>query len=813
MTNIYNIKVLRNILVLIFFFSISTFAQNENIAVKSFKILSHDLDAKTYYPRIDQNGDKAALIKVVTTEKGFAWEGDGNGIVASEYKTGEYWIYIPYGSKRLTIKHSKLGVLRNYVYPIPIKAATVYEMVLATGKVVTTVEDYVPETQWLIISGEPEKASVYINNEYVGETPYQAELALGEYDYRIEYPMYNTKAGKITLSEAYGKKYLNSNLSSNYGVIRITSSPESGADVFLDGKNTGMKTPCELTEVSSGEHNIMLKQNWYLPQTEKVVVSVGESKLLNFAMKANYANVVIKTDSLSSVFVDDQFIGKGNQVKRVSNGFHTIRVNKKGHKDVTVKYKAVLGEEKHFDLNPKPIYGRLKIISTPFDAEVVLNGKEYGTTPMNIPNIVIGEYNLQIKKDGFISHKEVINVEEDKTKRVEITLETGTDVIAGEKELDVIPREVVADVMVREEESGDIVGKVGTDAIVIEKGAGVITDAKEIISFNCHKSFIYSTSFSHDGKYISTASRDKTAKIWDAKSGKLLHTLIGHTSIVYSAMFSPDDKYIVTASADETAKIWDVESGKLLHTLIGHASIIYSAMFSPDGKYIVTSSADETAKIWNAKSGKLLDTLRGHNGSVYLALFTPDDRFVITASGDNTAKVWNNRNGKYVFTLKGHVDDVHNISCSPDGRYIVTVSGDKTAKIWDSKSGKLLHTLIGHDDFIKSAMFSPDGKYIVTSSGDKTAKIWESKSGKLLHTLNGNLGSVNTALYSPDGKYIITASGDKNVKIWDSKSGSLILMLRNDGNVHSALFSPNGKYIVTISSGKEEMAQIWKVIY
>jgi WD domain, G-beta repeat len=68
---------------------------------------------------------------------------------------------------------------------------------------------------------------------------------------------------------------------------------------------------------------------------------------------------------------------------------------------------------------------------------------------------------------------------------------------------------------------------------------------------------------------------------------------------VYSAAFSPDGKRIVTASSDKTARVWDAESGKPIgEPLRGHEDAVFSAAFSPDGKHIVTTSKDQTARVW-----------------------------------------------------------------------------------------------------------------------------------------------------------------------------------------------------------------------
>ena len=75
--------------------------------------------------------------------------------------------------------------------------------------------------------------------------------------------------------------------------------------------------------------------------------------------------------------------------------------------------------------------------------------------------------------------------------------------------------------------------------------------------------------------------------------------LEGHTDEVWSVAFSPDGKKIVTSSWDRTARIWDAESGKELQKLEGHTDVVRSVAFSPDGKKIVTGSNDRTARIWN----------------------------------------------------------------------------------------------------------------------------------------------------------------------------------------------------------------------
>jgi hypothetical protein len=99
---------------------------------------------------------------------------------------------------------------------------------------------------------------------------------------------------------------------------------------------------------------------------------------------------------------------------------------------------------------------------------------------------------------------------------------------------------------------------------------------------------------------VVTASADKTARVWDAASGKAIGQPMRHEDAVYSAQFSSDGQRVVTASADKTAQVWDAASGKaILGQPLRHAGWVYSAQFSADGQRVVTASQDKTARVWD----------------------------------------------------------------------------------------------------------------------------------------------------------------------------------------------------------------------
>ena len=181
-----------------------------------------------------------------------------------------------------------------------------------------------------------------------------------------------------------------------------------------------------------------------------------------------------------------------------------------------------------------------------------------------------------------------------------------------------------------------------------------------------------------------TASRDRTAKLWDAETGREILTLTSPSGDVSSAAFSPDLKRVVIGSANGTAEVWDAESSQPVVTLRGHLHSVNSVAFSLDGKRVVTGSADRTAKVWDAEKPREAEIviLRGHSEDVLSVAFSPDGKRVVTGSGDKTVKVWDAETGQEILTLRGHSDAVVYITFSPDGKRLATTSLDGAATIW-----------------------------------------------------------------------------------------------------------------------------------
>jgi WD40 repeat protein len=330
-----------------------------------------------------------------------------------------------------------------------------------------------------------------------------------------------------------------------------------------------------------------------------------------------------------------------------------------------------------------------------------------------------------------------------------------------------------------------------------------------------HQGGVKSVAFSPDGQRILTGSDDKTARLWDARTGQLLTTLIGHKEGVWSVAFSPDGQQVLTGTFGDNPRVrlWDARTGQLLLALSSNQQGVTSVAFSPDGQRLLTGALDKTAQVWDARTGQVLLVLLGHQDYVHSVAFSPDGQQILTGSQDRTARLWDAWTGQLLTTLTDHTQPVQSVAFSPDGQRILTGSLDYTARLWDTRTGQVLLVLTNDKSFVTSVAFSPDGQRILTGSedqrsSDNTARLWDARTGQLLATLTGHLLSVSSVAFSPDGKRLLTGSGDRTARLWNAHI-SRPSFTRNGHQleVTSAVFSPDGKRLLTGSM--DRTARLW----
>lgn len=213
-----------------------------------------------------------------------------------------------------------------------------------------------------------------------------------------------------------------------------------------------------------------------------------------------------------------------------------------------------------------------------------------------------------------------------------------------------------------------------------------------------------------------------------ARADESVATIAAHEGRILGISVSADGRRLATAGADKTARLWDSATGKLLATLSGHGAAVWNAVFSPDGARLATSSSDGTVRVWDVGTGAELRRLEGVGKGIAAVAWKPDGTELTSVSWDRTKErgVWgvvkscDPRTGALVRSLEHGVKPITCAAYSPDGSRFAAGTWDDDVAVWDTSAWgapvRLVPPKDDADKAVQAVAFSRDGRSLAVGT-------------------------------------------------------------------------------------------------
>jgi len=242
-----------------------------------------------------------------------------------------------------------------------------------------------------------------------------------------------------------------------------------------------------------------------------------------------------------------------------------------------------------------------------------------------------------------------------------------------------------------------------------ERGEALVLtwpDGKPILRVNLPGDLATSLDFSPDGSRLAVAGAHHLAYLWNipkhaspathVPTGPPLVTLSGHAGPVLAVAWDPAGGLITTASADRSLKVWSSEDGHLIRTFTHHTEPPNALAFRPKerksdpGAPSVCASGgdDRTVRIWQPGLGRMVRIVRQHHGPILSLAWMPDATALFSAGSEGVLRRLDAESDQVLAEWRGADDWILALAVSPDGTRLASGDASGQIRIWDTREKK-----------------------------------------------------------------------------------------------------------------------------
>lgn len=287
------------------------------------------------------------------------------------------------------------------------------------------------------------------------------------------------------------------------------------------------------------------------------------------------------------------------------------------------------------------------------------------------------------------------------------------------------------------------------------------------------------------GQYILTGSQDRTIRLYNPTTNRLIQSYNAHGYEVLDLAVSEDNARFVSVGGDKTVFLWDVASATTLRRFNGHAGRINSCAFGGEADAVIVSgSFDGTVRVWDGKSRDHRPIMTFSEARDSVSSVCVVDGEILTGSVDGRVRCYDLRMGECTVDCIAPGKGVTSVQASKKGEGYLVSSLDSKVRFMDRATGKCLQ-VFGNEDFkneeyrVRSTLAMADA-CVISGTEDGRVFVWDVLSGEVMHRLwhkehrvEGGAESqsskkdvVSAVSWNQLRKQWASAGGDGSVVIW-----------------------------------------------
>jgi cytochrome c len=246
--------------------------------------------------------------------------------------------------------------------------------------------------------------------------------------------------------------------------------------------------------------------------------------------------------------------------------------------------------------------------------------------------------------------------------------------------------------------------------------------AEQVMRF--HDGAVNAVLWLKDGRIV-TAGADAHIAVWTQGRPQPDKVFDGDTGPIAGLAASPDGRWLASASWDRTVRLWPLGTGAP-RVFEGNAQNVNGVAFSPDGSSLVSAGYDASLRIWRlADDGVTVRNLPTPLNSVVVA----GDGEIVCAGADGKI-YFLSASGEPRAEVQAAATPVIALAMSPDGTLVAAAGVRGSVTVIERKTRKVAHTLVGPGLPVWSVAFFPDNRTLLTGGTDRTIRRWDAASGE-----------------------------------------------------------------------------------